>query len=315
MEWYYILLIVLGVLLILVLITSFICYNITFDNRKRFKHTDELRLPDLEPYRFFKDEIIKDIKGVKEYKHTNITIKSFDGLSLYGEYYEYKQGAPIEIMMHGYRGNHIRDMSSGVKRAHACEHNALIIDQRAHGQSEGNTITFGVKERYDCLSWINYIIETFGDDSKIILTGVSMGAATVMNAAGMDLPKNVVGVLADCGYDSQQEMIKLTIKNMGLPVNVFYPFIKLGARIYGRFNLDETTPLEACKNIKLPIIFIHGDKDGIVPCTMCENLYNICSSNHKKLYIVKDAHHGIAYLKDRNVYVQEIKKFFSYIKE
>lgn len=315
MEWYYIILIVIVILLILVLTTSFICYNITFNNKKRFKYTDDLNLPDLEPYRIFKEEIIDDIKEVKEYKHTKITIKSFDGLSLYGEYYEYKKGSPIEIMMHGYRGNHIRDMSSGVKRAHSCEHNALIIDQRAHGQSEGNTITFGVKERFDCLSWINYIIEKFGKDTKIILTGVSMGAATVMNTAGMDLPKNVVGVLADCGYDSQQEMIKLTIKDMHLPVKVFYPFVKLGAKIYGRFNLDEINPLQAVKNIKLPIIFVHGDKDGIVPCSMCENLYNACSSDNKKIYIVKDAHHGIAYLKDRNEYVQEIKKFFSYVKE
>ena len=90
MEWYYIILIVIAMILILVLTTSFICYNITFNNKKRFKHTDDLNLPDLEPYRIFKEEIIDDIKEVKEYKHTKITIKSFDGLSLYGEYYEYK---------------------------------------------------------------------------------------------------------------------------------------------------------------------------------------------------------------------------------
>lgn len=313
MEWYFILLIILVLILIFILLLSYICFYMTFYNKNKPLKDGEIYIPDDEIYRDYKEEILKDVYEVRKYPHKDITIKSFDGLTLHGRYYEKIKGAPLEIMFHGYRGNCERDMSTGVKRAFRCNRNALIVDQRASGLSEGHIITFGINERKDCLSWVNYVIENFDKDIKIILTGVSMGAATVMNASALDLPKNVVGILADCGYNKSKDIIKKCIKDMHLPPNILFPFLKLGAKIYGRFNLEETDPIESVKKCKLPIIFIHGDKDTFVPHHMSLKLYEACKSTKKHMVSIKNAGHGISYLADPDEYVKELNEFFKYI--
>ena len=78
-----------------------------------------------------------------------VEIRSRDGLTLRGKYYEYEKGAPLEIMFHGYRGNAARNLSGGVERCFTLKRNTLIVSQRAHGNSEGHVITFGYKEKYD----------------------------------------------------------------------------------------------------------------------------------------------------------------------
>ena len=309
MEWYFILIIIITILLLLIISISYICFYKTFYN-KNIKPKDGLiDIPDDDIFRDFKDVILKDIKEVKTYPHTHIYITSFDGLKLHGRYFERFPNAPLEIMFHGYRGNSTRDMSTGVKRAFACGRNALIVDQRASGDSEGHVISFGINERRDCLAWVKYVCDNFGEEQKIILTGVSMGAATVMNASSMDLPSNVIGILADCGYNKPEDIIKKCVKDMKLPPNLCYPFIKLGARIFGKFNLDEANPIDSIKKCKLPVIFIHGDKDDFVPHYMSVKLYEACNSK-KQFVSIKNAAHGISYLADPVTYIEELNKFF-----
>ena len=137
-----------------------------------------------------------------------------------------------------------------------------------------------------------------------------MGAATVMNASQYDLPKNVVGILADCGFHSSKEIICKTIKDMKLPVKIFYPFVKLAAKIYGRFSLEEVSPIESIKKCKVPIIFIHGKSDDFVPFYMSEKMYEACNCD-KSLVLIDNAGHGISYLVDPELYVKELEKFFN----
>ncbi len=309
MKWYYILLIIILTLLILTFITSLICYLMAFYNKNKPVSSDEISLPNNEIYRKHRDLIVSDIENARNMVSKEYTIKSYDNLTLYGKYFESFKDAPIEIMFHGYRGSGERDLSTGIRRAKACGRNVLIVDQRAHGKSEGHTISFGIKERFDCLSWIDFVIQEFGNDVKIILTGISMGAATVMMASDLDLPSNVKGILADCGYDSPRNIIKKYIKEMKLPANFFIPFVKLGALIFGHFNIDKASPLESVKNAKVPIIFIHGETDTFVPCYMSKILYDNCT-NRKQLTIIKDAEHGISYLIDPITYVNALEDFF-----
>ena len=119
-----------------------------------------------------------------------IQITSFDGCKLFGRYYHLRDGAPLEILFHGYRSCSFRDCSGGHLLSRKMGFNALVIDQRAHGKSSGNTITFGVKEHRDCKMWIDYAVRRFGTDCPIMLSGISMGAATVLMAAGLELPFN-----------------------------------------------------------------------------------------------------------------------------
>lgn len=310
MEWYYILLIILGSILLLILLTAYICYKITFYSNNKKTLVDEVVLPNQKLFNDFREQIIQDITDVRALPYQSYEIKSFDGLTLKAKYYECEKGAPIEIMIHGYRGNGERDLSTGIKRAFLCKRNAFVIDQRASGASSGHTICFGINERKDCVAWANFVSKTFGENTTLFLTGISMGAATVLLASCMELPKNVKAILADCGYDKASNMIKKVIKELKLPANIFYPFIKLGARIFGKFNLEETSPYEAVKNAKVPIIFIHGTNDSLVPCEMSRNLYNVCS-NKKKLVEIKNAEHGVSYLVNPDLYVKELNDFFN----
>ena len=294
---------------ILSLITAFVCFILVFYSGKRkVLGPDEYDIPKGDIYEVYREDMVAWTKAIRSMPYTEHEIRSFDGLTLRGRYYEYEAGAPIELLFHGYRGNAERDLSGGVERCFRLGRNVMLIDQRGSGKSEGHVLSFGINERRDCRSWVEYAIKHFGNDVKLIIGGVSMGAATVMMAAGDPLPSNVIGVLADCGYTSAKEIIKKVVKEMRLPVWIFYPFIKLGARIFGRFNLEETSPIEAMRNCTLPIVFVHGDTDAFVPYDMSVRLHNACASEKKTLITIKGAGHGLAFPADRDGYVNALKE-------
>lgn len=296
---------------LLILLLSYICFRIVFyAPRKKSAVTEEYPLPVGKIYEPYHEVMIKWMKDARTLPFEEFTITSFDGLKLYGKYFEYAKGAPIELMFHGYRGNAERDLCGGIQRCFSIGRNVLLIDQRTSCNSEGTVITFGVNECKDCLSWIDFTINHFGKDTKIILTGISMGAATVLMAAGHPLPENVVGVLADCGYSSAREIIKKCARQLHLPANLVYPFIKLGARLWGHFNLEEFSPIEAMKKCKVPVIFIHGDTDDFVPCEMSRMNFDACTAP-KKFITIAGAGHGLAYPVDAKKYLQALCDFFT----
>lgn len=307
--WLYITISIIIFIILLFLVATYICYRITFYSKHKPLKTDKIILPIQNIFTEFNEQIKNDIKAARNMPYEVFSITSFDGLKLHGKFYEYEKNAPIEIMFHGYRGNGERDMSTGIKRAFLCGRSALVVDQRASGNSEGHTITFGINERYDCLFWAEFVSKHFGENIPIILTGISMGGATVTLASCLDLPKNVIGVLADCPYNNASDIIKKVISDMGLPVNFCYPFVKMGAKIYGKFNLEATSSLEAVKSAKVPIIFFHGKNDSYVPCEMSEKLYEACISR-KKIVIIDNAEHGVCYLVDPKKYIDELKSFY-----
>ena len=239
----------------------------------------------------------------------HFTIRSFDGLELHGDFFEYAPGAPMEIMFHGYRGSAERDLSGGVQRCFLLKRSVLLVDQRCSRRSQGDVITFGIKEHRDCLSWVEFAVNHFGPDVKIILTGISMGAATVCMTADKGLPQNVLGILADCGYSSPKAIICKVIRDMKLPPKLSYPFVKLGARLFGHFDLEETSPEEALKHAMVPVIFYHGESDDFVPCDMSRRNYEACTSR-KALVTVPGAGHGLSYPVEPERYLETLKDFF-----
>lgn len=310
MEYLWIALAVAAGIVLLVLLIAYICYRVAFYSAPRKPLAEgEIPLPDGEIYEPYHDSMRKWVVKVRSLPCEEMEITSFDGLKLRGRYYEYAPGAPIELMMHGYRGDSERDMSAGVLRAFKLGRSALIVDQRCCGRSEGSTITFGINEHRDCLDWLALMQKRFGSQAKIILTGISMGASTVIMAAGKGLPDNVIGVLADCGYTSPEEIIKVVIRKMRLPADLSYPFVKLGARLFGHFNLDEYSPIEAAKRSKVPIIFIHGESDDFVPCEMSRVNYEACVSR-KMLVTIPGAGHGLAYPVEPETYLGALREFF-----
>ncbi len=309
MKFLYITLAVTFFIVLFILLISFICFKIAFFSKREKEVSDEFSLPDGEIYKAYKDVMQKWADEVYGTETECVEITSFDGLKLRGKYYEYKKGAPIELMLHGYRGRAERDLCGGVQRCFALGRNALLVDQRGCGHSEGKIISFGIKEKRDCLDWIDFMINHFGKEIKIILTGISMGASTVLMTAGENLPENVVGVLADCGFTSAKDIMKKVIKDMKLPPNLSYPFVKLGARLYGGFNIEETSAKEAVKKIKVPVIFFHGESDDFVPVDMSKENYAVCNAP-KKLVTVAGAGHGLSFPVDEKNYLLEVANFF-----
>ena len=299
----------LGLCALLALLTSYICFRMAFYVPKRKPKGDEIEIPEGEIYEVFREKMENWVRSVRAMPHEDMEIQSFDGLTLRGKYYEFAPGAPIELMFHGYRGSAERDLCGGVDRCFKLGRSALIVDQRCSGGSDGKVITFGIKEHRDCLSWVDFMLRRFGPDVKIILTGISMGASTVLMAADKPLPPNVIGILADCGYSSPRDIIKKVIRQIGLPADLLYPFVKLGARIYGGFNLEELNPVDAVKKCKVPVIFYHGEDDDYVPWEMSKINFDACASR-KRLVIVPGAGHGLAYPVAPQEYLREAREFF-----
>ena len=99
------------------------------------------------------------------------------------------------------------------------------------------------------------------------------------------------------------------MRGMKLPPKLCYPFVKLGAKIFGHFDLDENSPIEAMKRCTLPVIFFHGEADDFVPCSMSREIFEICTSR-KHLVTIPGAGHGLSYAKDPQRYLQELRDFF-----
>ena len=301
--------IVLASLIVLILLVALVCFIMVFYSGKRKAlGPDEYEIPPGKIYEMFREDMVNWTKQIRTMPHEDIEIQSYDGLTLRGTYYEYAPDATVELLFHGYRGNAERDLCGGIERCFALGRSAIIIDQRAGGKSDGHIITFGIRERYDCLSWIRYATERFGKDRKIVIGGVSMGAATVMLAAGENLPENVVCVMADCGYTSAKDIIKKVVKDLKLPLFPIYPLIRLGGRLYGGFDVEETSPMEAVQKARVPIVFIHGDTDNFVPYDMSVKLHEACVSQ-KKMVTIKGAGHGLAFPVDRKGYVDALREF------
>jgi len=248
--------------------------------------------------------------------HSVHTVTSFDGLKLYARYFKTDSPAVsgenrMIICFHGYRSSAPHDFGIVTQEYLSMGYNVLAVDQRAHGESEGKYIGYGVLERRDCLKWCEYAVSTFGSDVKIWLDGVSMGASTVMMASNLGLPDNVRGIIADCGFTSPREiMIHVLRRNYHLPP---FPLINIVSAVTKRiagFSFDEVSTVDVLKENKIPIIFLHGDADDFVPTEMTYRSHEAAAAK-KHLVIVEGAGHGTSYMVDHDKCVGELTKFFA----
>ena len=296
------------VLIILFLVFLRVLYMMSFGVKAVHENYDR-DVPKYEQFEILAGRMLADVDHLLTVPYETVSIMSRDGLKLCGRYYHYDDHSPLVILCHGYHGSAIRDSVGGFRIAKEQGCNILIIHQRAHGESDGRTITMGIKERFDCIDWIRYMLRRLGDDTRICLMGVSMGAATVLMASGLpELPKQVKCVMADCGYSTIRGMIAEVMKMMGYPVKLGYPFVRLASMIYGGFDPDETSPKEALKDCKIPVLLVHGDHDGLVPCEMSYENYEVITSE-KELLIVNGANHGVSYFVDQEKYISAAKTF------
>lgn len=211
------------------------------------------------------------------------------------------------ITVHGYTSEGVK-AASYAQRFYEMGYNVIIPDLRAHGTSEGDYIGMGWDERFDIIDLIDYIIEK-DSNSQIVLFGVSMGAATVMNVSGEELPTNVKAVIEDCGYTSVWDQFSYQLKDLfGLPAFPMMHSASLLGKIRAGYWIDEAAPLEQLKNSKTPTLFIHGDEDDFVPYWMLDELYN-AAPVEKQMLVIPGAGHAKSSKVDPKLYWETINTF------
>lgn len=237
-----------------------------------------------------------------------VFITAHDGIRLSARYYHRSDTGPIHIQFHGYRGSGVRDFCGVHGICKKMGISTLVVDQRAHGLSGGNTMTFGILERYDCQAWTNYVRERFGSSRSIYLSGVSMGAATVLMASSLPLPENVAGIIADCPYSTPGAIIRKVISDVRVPAMLVYPFVAFGAFVFGGFRVWEESAIRAVSCTRIPVLLIHGSEDKYVPAEMSMEIFEKCAGK-RYLEIFPGAGHGGSCVTDPVRYERILRSF------
>ncbi len=189
--------------------------------------------------------------------------------------------------------------------------NYLLPDLRGHGRSDGKLIGYGTWDSLDIKRWIDYLIDRFGEDIQIILHGISMGAATVMLVNNSSPREQVKVVIEDCGYTNALDVVTTKIKslNINYTARAIAKAGNLYCRALSKYDLKkDASPLGTMANAKNPVMFIHGEKDALVPFEMCGMLYEACPVP-KEIFTVPDAEHAFSYYDAKEEYDAKVKAF------
>lgn len=295
-----VLIIILFIILILYLLIG--VYFFHFSNctkismKKLFKGKGTFKLTSSESKTWFKNSNYKEVY-----------IKSFDKKKLHAYEIKNKLNTWV-IIVHGYTNNAL-EMLDVAYNFYKKGYSILLIDQRAHGKSDGVYSTHGFYERKDMLSWIDYINKK--KKTKIILYGISMGGTVIMRTVGENLPDNVICAIEDCGFISNYDQFYNQLKYLKfLPKPIISSFNIFSSIFFG-FNIYKFKPEEILMNGKIPFMFIHGSSDKLVPPKNAYDAYQLYKGK-KKLLIIDGAKHMKSSIQDSKKYYNEI---FSFIKE
>ena len=240
----------------------------------------------------------KQILWLYDQVFEKVEIKGRDGIILRGRLLKHPEAERIVLMFHGWRGRWDQDGAALAKELYEKKCSILLVDQRAHQTSGGKYIGLGVLERYDCLKWLEYMEHRTNSSLPIYLFGVSMGAATVLMTSGLELPERVAGVIADCGFTTPYEMIRIFAKKYFKTKEIeMADAVNCLCRKKAGYDLKEYSTLEAIKNCHVPVFFAHGTADMLVPYKMTIQNYETCVCE-KWLFSAEWAAHTGSYLSD-----------------
>lgn len=241
----------------------------------------------------------------------DVWTQSNDGIKLHGTFFPNRKSKKIVLCFHGYTGQGMSDFIGLSNYYLKKGYQMILTDARAHGKSEGTYIGFGCLDRNDVMSWIQYAIEQHGKDCEIWLHGISMGAATVLMSGSLELPDCVKGIISDCAFTSAWDVFEHVLKSMyHLPAFPILHLSDIMAKYRAGYSLKECNAAEEVKRARLPILFIHGNADSFVPCSMCYEIYRNCIAP-KDLLIVDGAGHAEAFYRSREEYEMKLTEFLN----
>jgi fermentation-respiration switch protein FrsA (DUF1100 family) len=257
--------------------------------------------------------LTNNLKWVEDYGYEKHYIMSDIGDGLVGYLLKAKEPSNVYVFgAHGYRSYGKKEFCGFAQYYLSRGINVFFPDHIASGESDGTHCTFGYYEREDCMKWLKYMTDHFGEDIKIILHGVSMGSATVCMMSGRNnLPKNVKFTVADCGFTTAVELFKFKLNDLKVPDVGLIKGVDLANKINHGFSFNDIEPIEAVKNARVPMFFVHGKDDNLVPSFMAEKLYESCCNPDKDILLVDGADHAQAHVNGKDEYEQKLDEFIA----
>lgn len=293
-------------------------------------------------------EIERRREKMMKYPHRDVYLYSADGLKLHAVFFPAGQGRPcpvkkpevmvhretmerhikmdnpesaeemetpgrdnrLVICFHGYTGKGMSDFVGlsdyYLPRGYAM----LLVDERAHGDSEGQYVGFGCLDREDALRWARYGEKLMGPGCRIWMHGISMGGAAVLMAGGLELPSSVKGIIADCAFTSAWDVFSHVLKNQYhlWPEPILWAADRMARKRAG-YSLAQCNAAEEARRFRVPVLLIHGGEDSFVPCSMCREIYNNCPPGKRDILIVPGAGHAEAYYKAGDIYEEKLTQF------
>lgn len=269
----------------------------------------------------------KNLKWLDIQRIEHKTLTSFDGLTLHGDYVYHTNPCSggkrkVVLFSHGYGGEGIRDMNTFTDYYAEKGYDICFPDHRTHGKSEGKYITFGALESSDLRCWAKWIVEKWNGECEILLHGWSMGAATAYIAAANDMPKQVKGLVFDCGYSSAYEEYMDVADKMfdhkmpAFVLNWVVLHMNIWCHLLAKIDISECAPMKVAEKMKLPVLFVHGKEDDFVPTWMGEQLYQVTNNTvYKDQLLVDHAGHVMSYVYGKNDYKDAIDRLIDFCME
>ena len=277
------------------IIVGGIFYRSVFSRKSKLKKQIEKRKNTPEEIEFW------DKNGFQD-----VSIKSFDGLNLFGKYLN-KNSSNVVLLVHGYGGNFC-DMAKYSDIFLKRGFDVLVVDNRAHGKSEGDTVGMGWIDRCDVLKWCEFLSQN-NNFYKILLFGQSMGASAVCMASGEKSSCKIVAVIEDCGFDNTYKQVSYIYQKSKLKTKVFLDLFVSFANRKNGYDMKQADVVKQLRKNSLPVLIIHGGEDDFVPTEMAYNIYNNLDENRRAIYIAPQAKHTQSYQINEKKYTRIINEF------
>lgn len=311
MEWYWILLIVLGAISFFYII---LCIIVA---KGVLKSATTPTANTLEKARSYQSE--REHQDFSDYDYVwrkeNFSVQGVHGKVVGEIVFNKTVGKPnkVVVICHGHTWNRL----NSIKYANIfynAGYNVVIYDHAYFGESEGSYTTLGYYERHDLNAVLNVVREKFGDDAFVGLHGESMGAATVLLELG--LRNDIDFVVADCSFsDTVKYYRELCLQVTHLPG---FPVVDIANAMSKRkfgYDFKKVSPIADVKNSSVPICFIHGKADRFIRPSHSEKMYAVSKNPLSELHLIDGAGHARSYQKDNALYTQIVSAFVEKIEK